>query len=214
VVVGVLLALAAGVKVAAVLAVPALAAWAWKRHGSRAAATIGTTAVALLAAAHLAFGPVAVGRALAKAGEQHSRSSVWRLAFTAGPDRLVGLVAVAASVAVGAYLARRHLADRGPELALASALVGYLLLGSYVLPWYHAWVLLPAALAWRSRLALGAAAASAVLLLGYTWQPGDQGPVAFALRQTSYWAAPAVALGVAVSLVRSRPVPGTDSEVT
>jgi hypothetical protein len=191
--------------VAAVLAVPALVAWAWTRHGRRAALTTAATAGALLTLAHLAFGPVAVGRALAKAGEQHSRSSVWRLAFSAGPDRLVGLVAIGASVAVGAVLARRHLADRAPELAVAASLAGFLLLGSYVLPWYHAWLLLPAALAWRSRLALGAAAASAVLLLGYAWQPGDSGPVAFCLRQVSYWAAPVVALAVAIAVLRSRP---------
>lgn len=201
---GALVALGAGVKVAAVLALPALAVWAWKRHGRRAAAMVAATGAGLLAVAHLAFGPVAVARALAEAGQQHSRSSVWRLAFAVGPDRLVGLVAIVASVALGAVLARRHLADHTPEAAVASALVGYLLLGSYVLPWYHAWVLLPAALLWRSRLALGPAAASAVLLLGYTWQPGDRGPVAVVLREVSHWAAPAAALIVAVILVRAR----------
>ncbi len=199
---GALLALGAGVKVAALLAVPALAVWAWRSHGRRAATTVAATAAALLAAAHLAVGPMAVGRALAEAGEQHSRSSVWRLAFAVGPDRLVGLAAIAASVALGAVLARRHLADRTPELVVAASLVGYLLLGSYVLPWYHAWLLLPAALAWRSRLALGSAVASAVLLLGYTWQGTDDGAAAAALRAVSYWAAPAIALAVVVMLLR------------
>ena len=202
---GALLAFGGGIKVTAALAVPALVVWAWRRHGRAAATTVAATAGALLTAGHLAFGPVAVGRALAEAGEQHSRSSVWRLVFDVAPDRLVGLLAVTASIGLGAFLARRHLADRGPELVVASVLVGYLLLGSYVLPWYHAWVLLPAALAWRSRLALGAAAASAVLLLGYTWQPGDRGPVAATLREVSYWVAPALALGVALLLVLSRP---------
>jgi hypothetical protein len=203
---GALLALAAGIKVTAVLALPALVAWAWQRHGRDAATRVGGTAAALLAAAHLAFGPVAVATALAEAGQQHSRSSVWRLAFGAGPDRLVGLVAIAAGVALGAVLVRRHLADRTPELVVAAALIGYLLLGSYVLPWYHAWVLLPAAVAWRSRLALGSAAASAVLLLGYTWQPPDHDPASVILREISHWAAPAVALTVAVLLLRSQPV--------
>ncbi len=146
---------------------------------------------------------MAVARALAEAGQQHSRSSVWRLAFDAAPGRLVGLVAVAASIALGAALARRHLDDVAPEAAVASALAGYLLLGAYVLPWYHAWVLLPVAVLWRSRLALGIAAASAVLLLGYTWQPGSSGPVAAALRQVSYWVAPAAALAVAAVLLAS-----------
>ena len=207
VVVGALVALAAGVKIAAVLALPALAVWAWRRHGQRAAGTVAVTAGALLAAGHLAFGPVAVARALAEAGEQHSRSSVWRLAFAGGPDRLVGILAMIAAVALGAVLVRRHLEDRTPELAVAASLVGYLLLGSYVLPWYHAWVLLPAAVAWRSRLALGAAATSAILLLGYTWQPGDSGPAAVVLREISHWAAPAAALVVAVLLLRERPAP-------
>jgi xanthosine utilization system XapX-like protein len=166
---------------------------------------VAATAAGLLVAAHLAFGPVAVARALAKAGEQHSRSSVWRLAFDAGPDRWVGIAAIAAGIAVGAVLARRHLADPTPEVAVASALIGYLLLGSYVLPWYHAWVLLPAALAWRHRLGLGAAVASAVLLLGYTWNPADHGPVAVTLREVSHWGAPAVALAVALLLLRPRP---------
>jgi hypothetical protein len=199
---GALLALGAGIKVAAVLAVPALVLWAWRHGGRRAAASVAATAGGLLVAGYVAFGPVAVGRALAEAGEQHTRSSVWRLAFDAGPDRIVGLVAIAASIGVGAVLARRHLADRIPELAAASALAGFLLLGSYVLPWYFAWVLLPAAVAWRGRLALGAATTSAVLLLGYTWRPADHGPTALALRTVSHWAAPAVALAVAVLLLR------------
>lgn len=211
---GGLLALAAGIKVTAVLAVPALILWTWRHHGRRAATAIGATAGALLSAAHLAFGPVAVATALAEAGDQHSRSSVWRIAFGAGPDRLVGLVAIAASVALGAVLVRRHLADRTPELAVGAALIGYLLLGSYVLPWYHVWVLLPAALAWRSRLALGSAAASAVLLLGYTWQPPDDDPASAILREISHWAAPATALAVAVLLLRATTrstAPGTDA---
>lgn len=198
---GALLALGAGVKVAAVLAIPALAAWAWKHYGRRAALTVLGTAGGLLAAGQLAFGPVAVGRALATAGQQHSRSSVWRLAFDVGPARLVGLAAITLSVVVGVVLVRRRLTDRTPEMVVAAALIGYLLLGSYVLPWYHAWVLLPAALAWRSRLAVGATVTSAVLLLGYTWQPGDQGPISVALREVSHWAAPALALGVAVLLL-------------
>lgn len=202
---GALVALAAGVKVTAVLAVPALVVWAWHRHGRRPATLIAAVAGGLLAAAHLAFGVVAVARALAEAGDQHSRSSVWRPAFGAGPDRLAGLLAIIASVALGAVLVRRHLADRTPELVVAASLVGYLLLGAYVLPWYHAWVLLPAAVAWRSRLALGSAAASAVLLLGYTWQPPDDDPVSVILREVSHWAAPAVALAVAVLLLRGGP---------
>jgi len=202
---GVLLALGAGVKVAAVLAVPALAAWAWQRHGRRAGVTVAATATGLLALAHLAFGPFAVAKALAEAGQQHSRSSVWNGAFAVAPDRLVGFVAVAASIGLGAVLVRRHLADRHPEAVVASALIGYLLLGAYVLPWYHAWVLLPAALVWRSRLALGTVAASAVLLLGYTWQPGDGGAVAAALQAVSRWVAPVTALAVAAALVRTRP---------
>ncbi len=198
---GVLVAVGAGVKVAAVLAVPALAAWVWHHHGRRAATVVAGTAAALLAASHLVFGPVAVLRALAEAGQQGSRSSVWRLAFDHGPDRLVGLVAIAASVALGTFLVRRHLDDPRPEVAVVAALVGYLLVGSYVLPWYHAWLLLPVAVAWRSRLALGATAASAVLLLGYTWPPGDHTPVGLVLRAVSYWAAPAVALTVAAALL-------------
>ncbi len=209
---GALLALGAGVKIAAVLAVPALAAWAWRRHGRRAASILAATAVGPLVAAHLAVGPVAVARALAKAGEQHSRSSVWRLAFAVGPDRLIGIAAIALGVGVGAVLAWRHLSDRTPELAVASALVGYLLLGSYVLPWYHAWVLLPAALAWRSRLALGSAVTAAVLLLGYTWQSDSSGPVAAILREVSHWVAPAVALAMAALLLsRGRPAAETDA---
>ncbi len=201
---GVLVALAAGVKVAAVLALPALAAWAWRRHGRRAAATVAATAAGLLAIANLAAGPVAVARALAEAGQQHSRSSVWNAPFAVAPDRLVGLLALVASIALGVVLARRHLADLHPEAVVAAALAGYLLLGAYVLPWYHAWVLLPAALLWRSRLALGLTVASAVLLLGYTWQPGDRGADALLLQAVSQWAAPLVALGAAAVLLRKR----------
>lgn len=199
---GLLVGLGAGVKVAAVLALPALAAWVWRRHGRRAAVTVAATATGLLTLGHLAFGPVAVLRALAEAGQQHSRSSVWNLPFAIAPDRLVALLAIAASIALGAVLVRRHVDDHVPEAVVASALAGYLLLGAYVLPWYHAWALLPAALLWRSRLALGAAAASAVLLLGYTWEPGDSGAVAVVLRGISHGAAPLTALVVAVLLVR------------
>ena len=54
---------------------------------------------------------------------------MWRLLFAIAPDRVVGLLAVVASIALGAALVRRHLADRLPEAVVVASLLGYLLLG-------------------------------------------------------------------------------------
>jgi hypothetical protein len=71
-----------------------------------------------------------------------------------------------AAAGLAALLAVRRDGDDGLVLAAAGAVVAYLLVGAYVVPWYLAWGLPLLALAWRWRVGWLAMACAAVLLLG------------------------------------------------
>jgi hypothetical protein len=75
------------------------------------------------------------------------------------PLTAVSVTQLAVAALVGVILIRGH-ADA--QWLVVAAVTVYLLGAPYVLPWYTAWVLPAAALAWRSRLAVLVAAQTAV----------------------------------------------------
>jgi alpha-1,6-mannosyltransferase len=194
---GLAMATAASVKIVALLALAALAAWIWRQRGLRPAAI--TTAVA--------GGAVAVGYALTgwfdgvsplrEARLQISHNSIWLLADSEGRTNLFGLgrfyrfsseylssaatFSTAVVLALAAVLVWGRLRDRTPALVVGSALVAYLLVATYVLPWYAAWVLPVLVLEWRTGITTLVLAQSALYLLAYQYKQGWPDTVPFRL---------------------------------
>ena len=187
---GVVLAGAALVKVAALLPLAVVALWAWRHHGRRAATVLGGAAAGVgLAGLVLAGGPAVLG-ALGDLGGRINGGSVW-----AGPYRWIDgsappasgegglaatltLLGTLTAAGLAALIAVRRDADDGLVVAAAGAVVAYLLVGAYVLPWYLAWGLPLLALAWRWRVGWLAMACAAVAVLGTARPPISPSPLA------------------------------------
>ncbi|HEX3393766.1 MAG TPA: glycosyltransferase 87 family protein [Acidimicrobiales bacterium] len=176
---GAALAAAALVKVSALLPLAAVAVWVWRHHGRREATALGATAAAVGLAGLVAAGASSVVAALGDAQGRVNGGSIW-----AGPRRWLadsgsslaggrGLswLAVAVAIALTVALVRRRDADDGPFLAAGAAVVAYLLVGTYVLPWYLAWGLPVLAVVWRWRLGWLVMAQAAVLQLATARAP-------------------------------------------
>ncbi|MFN2608940.1 MAG: hypothetical protein ABR511_13800 [Acidimicrobiales bacterium] len=171
-------ALAAGalVKVAALLPLGGLVAWVWWHHGRRPAAVLAATAGAVGLAGLGLGGGTSVVSALGDASARVNGGSVWAAPLrwlagtgtaTAATDgRALAWVGTALAVGLLAVLARRRPEAEGPVLVAGAAVVAYLLVGTYVLPWYLAWGLPVLALAWRWRVGWLALLQAAVLELG------------------------------------------------
>lgn len=183
---GLAFAAAASVKIVALLGLAALAVWIWRKRGLRPAAV--TTAVTA--------GGVALGYALSggldgiaplrEARLHISHNSIWLLANSEGRTNLFGLdrfyrfspdyLSTAATLStvvvlvLAAILVAARLRDRTPVLVVGSALVAFLLAGTYVLPWYAAWVLPVLALEWRAGLTKLVLAQSALYVLTYQYR--------------------------------------------
>ena len=197
---GVVLGLAVLVKATAGLALLGVAAWVLRRDGARKAAVTACAAGALVLLGYLAAGGRAPVERLQDAQLDVSGASVWD-----APRRLLTDERVAEGVPyrtanrgvrhaisrwsmlavlglAGLTLARR--VDRlAPAAAAGTALLAYLLLGAYVLPWYLAWGLPALALAWRSPLAWATLGYGALLHLSYVPVSAER-----------YFAAPPLAL--------------------
>jgi hypothetical protein len=175
---GAVLAAGALVKVGAVLPLAAVAVWVWARCGRRPAAVLAGTAAAVGLAGVLAAGAPDVLAALGDAQARVTGGSVWAWAhrrLESGADvRVLGWAATSAAAAVTFLLAARR-RDEGLVLAAGGSVVAYLLLGTYVVPWYLAWGLPVVVLAWRWRVAWLGLAHAALLQLG-TARPPVQGP--------------------------------------
>jgi alpha-1,6-mannosyltransferase len=160
------LALAALVKITALLALPALALWIGVRYGPRLGAKVAAIGIACVGAGYAVAGWAAV-RALDANHRLMSRASVWQLARAAGRDRrldatlglsrvtwtsgavllaplLVGILAVAVA------WPRRGDAELASPVALA--LCAYFVAAVYVLPWYLMWALPAASTLRRGRI--------------------------------------------------------------
>jgi len=188
---GAALAAAALVKVAAVLPLVAVAVWVWCHHGRRRALVLSATAAGVGLTGLVAAGASSVMASLGDAQSRVNGGSIW-----AGPQRwltesgssLSGgrtLSWVATALAVALIVTFRPLrscradpiasssATRtvGPFLAAGAAVVAYLLVGTYVLPWYLAWGLPVLAVVWRWRIGWLVLLQAAVLQLATARSP-------------------------------------------
>ena len=174
-------ALAAGalVKVGALLPVAAVAVWVWARWGRRPALVLAGTAAAVGVAGVVAAGAPDVLSALGDAQARVTGGSVWAWAHRRISDdglrRALAWAATGAAAALTFLLAARRPRPDALVLAAGGSVVAYLLLGTYVVPWYLAWGLPLLVLAWRWRVAWVALAHAALLQLG-TARPPVQGP--------------------------------------
>lgn len=194
-------ALAAGalVKATALFPLAAVAGWLWFRDSRRSAvvlvgvaAAIGTVVVAL-------SGGADVVAALGEAQGRVNGGSVWAwvhrrvsdagsgFGVADGTGRALSWVAAAAAAGFAVLLTVRRPHGEGPYLAAAAAVVTYLLVGTYVLPWYLAWALPVLAVAWHWRVAWLAVAHAALLQLATARPPvqGSDGRTRFVVRLQS-----------------------------
>jgi alpha-1,6-mannosyltransferase len=177
----VVLALAALVKITALLALPALAVWIGVRYGPRLGAKVAAIGLACVGAGYAVAGWAAV-RALDANHRLMSRASVWQLARAAGRDRrldtALGLSKVSwtsgavflAPLVVGVLAVAVAWSRRGDaEVAgpVALALSAYFVAAVYVLPWYGMWALPAASTLRRSRIPAFVAGLSAFVTAVY-----------------------------------------------
>lgn len=191
---GVALALAALVKISALLPLAAIALWVWRRHGFKAAAALSAAAAAIVLVGLGVAGGRAVLAPLETAQHNFTSASVWygpRRWLTAhelgaglsGSDALdvartvISLIASVAAMGLTLLLVGRRLRTSDPALVAGAAVLAYMLLAAYVLPWYVAWGLPALALAWRSRLTWLAVLHAAILHVVYVPDPSLQGHV-------------------------------------
>lgn len=182
-------ALAAGalVKATALFPLAALAAWLWFHDSRRSAVVVVSVAGAIGLGAVALSGGADVVAALGDAQGRVNGGSVWAWVHgrVSGPDSAFGVgdsagralswLAAAAAAGLAVLLAVRRPRDEGPYLAAGAAVVAYLLVGTYVLPWYLSWVLPVLAVTWRWRVAWLVIAHAALLQLA-TARPPVQGP--------------------------------------
>ncbi len=157
---GAALAAAALVKVAAVLPLVAVAVWVWCHHGRRAAVALSGAAAVVGLTGLVVAGASSVMAALGDAQTRVNGGSIWagprRWLVESGSSlaggRTLSWAATALAVALTVALARRRRADEAVFLVAGAAVVAYLLVGTYVLPWYLAWGLPVLAVVWRWRI--------------------------------------------------------------
>jgi len=193
---GLCLAGAALVKLTAGLPFLAIALWVWRRHGLRAAWRMCVVGGAVVAVGYLVAGGKLVLGPLESAQLHNSGASVWNqlrrhLTFQAIADGLRGGVAghqvrhQLSTIATGAVLGLsglvvgRRLHHDNPAILAGAAVVAYLLLGFYVLPWYLMWGLPVLALAWRSKFTWVAVLHGALLHFAYVPDPRQFPPLGF-----------------------------------
>lgn len=165
---GVVLAMAALVKVTAAIAVFAAVVWTIRHTGIRSAARLvgGAAGVGLLGFA--GFGGLEVMAPLSDAAGRVSRFSVWNIPHHAfGDDQIVATAATITVAAVGVIAILRGSRSAVPHVCIAVGLVVYQVLAAYTLSWYSLWALPLLALVWRSPLAMIAFAHGCWLAIAY-----------------------------------------------
>ncbi len=195
---GAALAAAALVKVAAVLPLAAVAVWVWCHYGRRAALTLSATAAGVGLAGLVAAGAASVMASLGDAQSRVNGGSIWagpqrwlaESSSSLSGGRTLSWVATGLAVALTVALARRResvpprsccaehpmassSATRTPGVffAAGAAVMAYLLVGTYVLPWYLAWGLPVLAVVWRWRIGWLVLIQAAVLQLATARAP-------------------------------------------
>ncbi|MDQ6696782.1 MAG: DUF2029 domain-containing protein [Actinomycetota bacterium] len=173
---GVFVALAAMIKVTALLALIALGVWALRRAGPRAAAKLLGWAVGVCIALVAAAGGSDVVRAMRWNSWRMTSGNLWGQARNwfflqvggAGHADQVRLatVAVIVTIALAGYLVARHRRAAHPALLVGLTVLAYALGSAYVWPWYVTWGLIPVALCPRAPTTRLLVAVGAVLELG------------------------------------------------
>ena len=161
---GLVLAAGALVKLIVLLPLGSLLLWTWRGRGPRPSLEAGATAGTVLLAVYVASGEADALGPLLHATKQHSRSSLWHLTtqWLAEPlsvarstlfriESGAALVVVATVVVFVVFRMTRRGSSLSYEpstgvIVAATAVLVFLIAGSYILPWYSAWALLPLAL--------------------------------------------------------------------
>lgn len=195
---GVVLGLAALVKIVALLPLAAVAGWLLFRPDRRVALRVAATVVAAglltVGAGYALAGGRAAIQPVSEARLHYSDASPWdevrvlltRHEIREGETGQVAGLEVRRSVALGVDLAvlalgvgfvlwRRR--DASPALVAGGAALAYMLLGGYVLPWYVAWGAFVMALKWREHLTWVLLAQGALLELAYLPNPRTGGTI-------------------------------------
>jgi hypothetical protein len=181
---GVLLGLAALVKVVALLPAAVLGLWLIRSGARRAGIIVGALAGVLTAAGYATAGSASI-TVLTSARERMNRGSLWypiremlarwdagahptaRALFHArnafGPR--LSTLSTLAVIALAILIATR--ARRDAPIVVAAAVIAYTVLGAYILPWYMVWALPLLALVWKARMAWLAVALAFILELAY-----------------------------------------------
>jgi alpha-1,6-mannosyltransferase len=224
---GMALAIAALVKVTALLALPVLVGWVFARYGRRAAGQLAGVAIAAVLVVYAAFGPSALS-ALDANRNLMSRASPWQIVRTllrlqsdhsfAGLPRAtwlaafgLGSILVVGSLALLVAWHRRR--DRELGTGVALALAAYLVAGIYALPWYAMWMLPSAALSRRKTMLVFVGGLCAFLEAVYVVK--DRANPFFA--GWGWWwlgayIGPAIVVGVYLVIAFRTPVDGTATD--
>jgi hypothetical protein len=195
---GVVLGLAALVKIVALLPLAAVAGWLLlrrERRGSvRVAATVVAAGLLTVGAGYALAGGRTAIVPLSEARLHYSDASPWdevrvvltrheihegERARTAGLEvrRGIALGVDLAVLALGVAFVLWRRRDTSPALVAGGAGLAYMLLGGYVLPWYVAWGAFVMALQWRERLTWLLLAQGALLELAYLPNPRTGGTI-------------------------------------
>jgi Glycosyltransferase family 87 len=194
---GIAIAVAVSVKIVALLGLAALAVWIWRKRGLRPAAVTTAVTGGALSLGYALSGGLDGIAPLREARFHISHNSIWLLADSEGRTNLFGLgrfyrfspdyldsaarFSTVVVLVLAAILVWGRLRDHTPALVVGSALVAYLLAGTYVLPWYAAWVLPVLVLEWRTGLTKLVLVQSALYLLAYQYKQGWPGTAPFRL---------------------------------
>jgi len=191
VVAGVALGLAALVKLIALLPAAALIVWLWRREGRAAALRMGAVIGGLVGAGYLLIGGLTALAPLQEASRLVDRFSLWgpfgqpKPVSPLGRGHLGGLlispvpqqwltggirfVAMLLLAGVATLVLFGGSSESRPSAGAGAVVLAFVLVTSYIQPWYLAAILPLVALQWRSRLAFLAAGYSVLLLLGDEW---------------------------------------------
>ncbi|HMC07782.1 MAG TPA: glycosyltransferase 87 family protein, partial [Actinomycetota bacterium] len=230
---GVALGLGALVKLIALLPAAAVVLWLWRREGTAAAARLATVLGGVVVGGYLLIGGPSALAPLQEASRLVNHFSLWgpfghatplspagrgplggllispvHKLWLTGPVRLAGMLLLAALAGVVMLAAS---SESRPAAGAGATVLAFVLLTSYIQPWYLAAALPVLATQWRSRIAFLGAGYSVLLLLGDAWL-NSGGLLKTILRLPLATAFPlfqllALAALVAIALRRLRRVP-------
>lgn len=179
------LALAAGalIKITVLLLVVAIAIWLLRNRKLKEAVTTVAASASATGLGYLLAGGVSAFKPLGRASGTVSYISMWNIATRLSQvpvlSRVLGVTrnsgvemkevastwGLAVTVVFALLLIFIYAREPTPTHAIAGAVFAYLLVATYVEPWYLMWALPVIVINWKWRVSLGAFAYSSVLLL-------------------------------------------------